>query len=50
MIDWVERIQAYFDRGFYTQENVMRFVVLGKITAEEATQIVTKEETDGEFI
>ncbi|MBC1247356.1 XkdX family protein [Listeria booriae] len=41
------RIQAHFERGFYTTEQVMRFVTLGKITMEEANQIVAKEEADG---
>ncbi|MBC1235187.1 XkdX family protein [Listeria booriae] len=47
MIEWAARIQAHFDRGFYTTEQVMRFVTLGKITGEEANQIVAKEDADG---
>ncbi|EUJ22998.1 hypothetical protein PGRAN_11403 [Listeria grandensis FSL F6-0971] len=50
MIDWVARIQAHFERGFYTTEQVMRFVTLGKITVEEADQIMAKEESDGATI
>ena len=32
-------VKRYYDKGFYSKEDVARFVVAGKITAEEYEQI-----------
>mgnify|MGYP002623675772 CR=1 FL=1 len=34
-----EKIKKYYDRGFYTKEQVANFVKKGKLTAEQYKEI-----------
>jgi uncharacterized XkdX family phage protein len=39
-------VKRYYDKGYYTKEDVKKFVVSGDITAEQYKEI-TGEEYDG---
>ena len=36
-------VKRYFDKGFYSVEDVKKFVLAGKITGEEFTEITGEE-------
>ena len=38
-------VKRYFDRGIYSAEDVAKFVMAGKLTAEEYTEITGEEYT-----
>ncbi|EAC2299811.1 TPA: XkdX family protein [Listeria monocytogenes] len=40
MINWYEKIKDYYTNGYYSEEDVRRFVTLKKITSEQATEII----------
>ncbi|MBC6310968.1 XkdX family protein [Listeria sp. FSL L7-1582] len=40
MLDWYKLIKRYYEGGFYTKDQVQRFVELSKITQEEANEIL----------
>lgn len=42
-MNWFEKVKRYYDMGKYTVEEVKVFVVTGKITEEEFTQITGQE-------
>lgn len=42
-MNWFEKIKRYYDLGKYTVKQVKVFVVTGKITEEEFTQITGQE-------
>lgn len=37
-------VKRYYDKGVYTKDDVMKFVMAGKITEEEYEEIVKEEE------
>lgn len=37
-------VKKYYDKGFYTKDDVMKFVMAGKITEEEYEEIVKEDE------
>lgn len=39
-MNWFEKIQRYYNLGCYTDEQVYKFVVAGKITEEQYKEIV----------
>lgn len=39
-MDWYALIKRYFDARWYTAEQVQVFVTAGKITAEQASEII----------
>lgn len=39
-MDWYALIKRYFDAGRYTADQVQVFVTAGKITAEQAVEII----------
>ncbi|MBC6128065.1 XkdX family protein [Listeria booriae] len=45
-MDWFEKVQRSFLAGYYTEENVQKFVLAKKITQEEADRIIA-EKYDG---
>ena len=45
-MNWFEKIKRYYDLGCYTDEQVYKFVIAGKITEEEYNIIVGKVEED----
>lgn len=38
-MNWYEKIKKYYDKGYYTNEDLDKFVKNGKITQEEADEI-----------
>ncbi|CDN45037.1 XkdX family protein [Paenibacillus sp. P22] len=42
-MDWYATIKRYYDLGCYTTAQVHRFVILGKITQEQAVEITGAE-------
>ncbi|MBK2004011.1 XkdX family protein [Listeria ivanovii subsp. londoniensis] len=43
MINWYEKVKDYFNDGYYTEEQVYKFVALKKLTLEQAKEIVETE-------
>lgn len=39
-MNWYRNIEIFYDYGYYTEDQVFRFVELGKITLEEANTII----------
>ncbi|EAC2922156.1 TPA: XkdX family protein [Listeria monocytogenes] len=44
MINWYEKVKDYFNDGYYTEEQVYKFVALKKLTLEQAKEIVETKE------
>ncbi|MCY9591443.1 XkdX family protein [Paenibacillus chitinolyticus] len=42
-MDWFKTVKVYYDKGFYTNDNVKVFVVKNKITSEQY-ELITNEE------
>lgn len=42
-MDWKAKIQGYYENGNYTEDNVQRFVILQRITQQEADEIIAKK-------
>lgn len=51
MIDWFDTVKRYYIGGFYTDEQVLKFVEFKKITEEQAQDILkAKEEQKGKEV
>ncbi|EUJ56617.1 XkdX family protein [Listeria fleischmannii] len=46
-MNWYEVIKNYYKAGYYSYENVLRFVQLKKITTEQADEIVSSKNEAG---
>lgn len=46
-VNWYEVIKNYYKAGYYSYENVLRFVQLKKITTEQADEIVSSKNEAG---
>lgn len=42
-MDWFEKVNRYYNEGFYTNEQVKIFVVYNKISKEEFKQITGED-------
>lgn len=45
-MDWYEKVKEYFIGGYYTEEQVNKFVALKKITLEQAKEIISLKEAN----
>lgn len=41
-MNWFEKVERYYNEGFYTPDQVKKFVTAGKISQEECDQILGK--------
>ncbi|EFR97152.1 phage uncharacterized protein, XkdX family [Listeria ivanovii subsp. londoniensis] len=46
MINWYEKVKEYYVGGYYTEEQVNKFVALKKITLEQAKEIISLKEAN----
>lgn len=42
-MDWYSLVKRYYESGRYTADQVQVFVAAGKITAEQAAEITSRE-------